>query len=255
MLSVEGYWKESGLATLVASFDRARAEGASSSTPLPAVIADLVRLHRLVRQHRRMSVLEFGVGYSTVVLAHALGENEAEFNRLAPQGIVVGRDDFRVFSVDASSTWLTSVKRGLPDQIAARTTLVHSTVRTGTFQDRLCHYYDALPDIVPDFIYLDGPDPCDVTGAVNGLGFAEGRRVPMAADVLLMEPSLLPGTMIVVDGRTANARFLQEHFYRPFRMDYDRDADVTCFMLEEPPFGRRNELRLAYQSSQSITAQ
>ena len=252
-MSVEAYWNESGLGALVEAFDGARAVG-GGATPLAAVMADLVRLHRLVRQHRRMVVLEFGVGYSTVVLAHALAANEAEFERLQPAGVVVGAHDFQVFSVDACAAWLNSVKRGLPDEIVDRTKLVHSTVRTGTFRDRLCHYYDALPDAVPDFIYLDGPDPRDVAGSINGLGFAGGRRVPMAADVLLMEPSLLPGAMILADGRTANARFLERHFYRTFRSNYDPDADVTCFVLDEPPLGRRNALRLAYQASQPTLA-
>ena len=108
-MSVETYWRESGLGELVGAFDRARS-GEASVTPLPAVMTDLVRLHRLIREHRRMSVLEFGVGYSTVVLAHALAENEAEFSRLRPNGIALRPDDFRLFSVDASETWINSVR-------------------------------------------------------------------------------------------------------------------------------------------------
>ena len=52
----------------------------------PSVVApkspewdDLVRLHRLVRTRKVTTVLEFGCGHSTVVLADALAKNEREF--------------------------------------------------------------------------------------------------------------------------------------------------------------------------------
>ncbi len=247
-MSDDRYWVDSGLADLIAAFDRARLRG-TPQTPFAAVKADLLRLHRIVRGRRRLSVLEFGVGYSTLVLAHALAANEEEFERLRPEGLIRGPTDFRLYSVDSSGDWLESVRRGLPAEIATRTTLVHSSVRAGTFNGRLCHFYEALPDVVPDFIYIDGPDPADVVGSINGLGFARKHRVPIAADVLLMEPSLLPGAMIMVDGRTANARFLQRHLYRSFRIDHDSEADVTRFMLDEPPLGSRDAARMAYQSS------
>ena len=70
----------------------------------------------------------------------------------------------------------------------------------------------------------------------------------MSADVLLMEPTLLPGAMIFVDGRTANARFLQAHFTRPFMSEADAKADVTLFVLQEPPLGPRDAARLDYQN-------
>ena len=39
-------------------------------------------------------------------------------------------------------------------------------------------------------------------------------RMPMAADILAFERFLLPGTLIVVDGRGANARFLKTNLQR-----------------------------------------
>ena len=40
------------------------------------------------------------------------------------------------------------------------------------------------------------------------------ERTVMAADLLLMESILLPGTFILVDGRTNNTRFLKNNFQK-----------------------------------------
>lgn len=64
----------------------------------------------------------------------------------------------------------------------------------------------------------------------------------MAADLLLMESILLPGTFILVDGRTNNARFLKNNFQRNFEMSWDKDGDVTSFELQEERLGKYNIL-------------
>jgi hypothetical protein len=194
-------------------------------------------------------VLEFGVGYSTLIFAHALQENEKDFKPRPDAKIRLGSRAFRVVSVDASPPWIESVKRGLPEELAARVDLHQSSASATTFNGFLCHMYDRLPDVVPDFIYVDGPDPRDVAGEVRGLGFASGERLPISADVLLMESTLLPGTLVLVDGRTATARFLARNFQRKFRIRHDRAADVTLFELSEPPLGLRDAARMAYQRS------
>jgi hypothetical protein len=78
----------------------------------------------------------------------------------------------------------------------------------GTFNDRVCTYYDFLPNVSPDFIYIDGPNQHGTLGDIGGISTRHKDRMPMSADILRMEHFLLPGTLIVVDGRTANARFL-----------------------------------------------
>ena len=68
------------------------------------------------------------------------------------------------------------------------------------------------------------------------------ERTVMAADLLLMESILLPGTFILVDGRTNNARFLKNNFQRNFKMSWDKDGDVTSFELQEERLGKYNIL-------------
>jgi hypothetical protein len=231
----EAYWRAEGLDRLVEPHRAAPAAGPAAIAPQ---IEDLARLHRLVRARMATTVLEFGVGFSTLVLADALAKNEADYRALPNPPRLRNSMAFQLFSVDASEHWVGEARRRLPPALAPRCHIALSRVVAGTHLGRLCHYYEKLPNVVPDFVYLDGPAPADVEGAVNGLDFSIDERTVMAADLLLMESTLLPGAFILVDGRTNNARFLARNFQRPFRHRYDRKADITTFELVEPPLGR-----------------
>lgn len=225
----ESYWETSGL--------RAVFEGLPADpSAIPPDINDLVRLHRLIRQRPCVTALEFGIGCSTIVLAHAMDENEREHGELLRARLTRNTQLFQVFSVDANQRWIGHTEGRIPSYLAPRVHLTHSTVSATTFGGRLCHTYDNLPDVVPDFIYLDGPDPADVAGSVHGLSFSAPERTVMAADILLMEATLLPGTVIVVDGRENNVRFLTRNLQRPTSIVVEGDASII--ELVEPRLGR-----------------
>jgi hypothetical protein len=153
---------------------------------------------------------------------------------------------FQVHSVDSSVEWIEKSKELFPSEHLEIVKIKQSPVIAGTFLDRACHYYKFLPDIVPDFVYLDGPDPADVVGEINGLTWRNFDRVVMSADILRMETTFLPGTMILVDGRTANARFLAKNLYRNWLSAYDSTSDVTVFELRDKPLGSINRDTLVY---------
>ena len=227
--SDEDYWEAAGLRALFEDLP-------ADPSAIPPDIEDLVRLHRLARQRPCVTVLEFGVGCSTITLAHAMEQNEREHGELLRSRITRNSHLFQVFSVDANQRWIDHTNGRIPAHLAARVHLSHSVVSATTFGGRLCHTYDNLPDVVPDFIYLDGPDPSDATGAVNGLSFSAPERTVMAADILVMEPTLLPGTVIVVDGRENNVRFLTRNLQRPVTISVEGDASII--ELVEPRLGR-----------------
>jgi len=83
-----------------------------------------------------------------------------------------------------------------------------------------------------------------VQGSINGMSFQCDERTVMSGDLLLMEPILLPGTLILIDGRTNNARFLQRNFQRNWNMVHDSKGDVTTFELVEGRLGPYNILGL-----------
>lgn len=243
---VEAYWEAQGLARYFGLYedkgkvDPFHATSGKAKQAFAPQLADLVRLHRLVRARMAASVLEFGVGFSTVIIADALAKNAADFAALTDKPRLRNTNPFHLYSVDASRHWIAETKKRIPAALRKRVTLSYSGVEAGTWRDQLCHYYRQLPNVVPDFIYLDGPSPKDVKGRVRGLDFSIDERTVMAADILLMEPTLLPGAFIIVDGRVNNARFLERNFTRNFVHEYSAADDITTFTLDEPPLGRHS---------------
>lgn len=208
--------------------------------PFPPEKRDLIRLHRLIRKRKPFTVLEFGVGYSTIIIADALSKNKKEWNKLSPKPEIRNRFAFNLFSVDASKRWIKETQNRLPTDLKEYVTFKYSGVSIGEHQGQLCHYYDELPDIVPDFVYMDAPDTKQVKGSLHGLSFQCDERTVMSADLLQMESTFLPGTFILVDGRTNNARFLVRNFKRNFHASWDKKDDITTFELVEEKLGEYN---------------
>lgn len=214
--------------------------------PFPPEPDDLVGLHKRIRSRKCFTVLEFGLGYSTIIMADALQKNQADWENLPRRPEIRNRFMFQLFSVDTSSGWIENVKARFPAHLLDRVRFHHSEVEAGMFNGQLCHYYKSLPDVIPDFVYLDGPSAKDVKGCVNGLSFQCEERTVMSGDLLLMESTFLPGTFILVDGRTNNARFLQRNFTRNYEINWDREMDITTFELCEERLGKYNLLGSDY---------
>jgi hypothetical protein len=206
---------------------------------------DLVRLHRLVVDRRVTTILEFGVGKSTLVMAHAL-----RINRERHADFVISKlrrhNAFELHSVDDLEKYITITRSQLPDQLRPLVTFHLAKVTMGTFQDRICTYYDPLPDLAPDFILLDGPSQASAEGSIRGISTRHPDRLPMAADILALEPFLLPGTMILVDGRSANARFLRNNLQRLWTYEHRDEGDIHLFELREQPLGKYNRAQIEY---------
>ena len=212
-------------------------------TPYPVELDDLVRLHYLVTSRKVATVMEFGVGKSTAVFNHALLHNEVvhgEFFRTKTRAA----HPFKCFSIDDSQHWIEVSKSSFGHLPCVN--FHFSVCRMTTFNDRACTMYDNLPNICPDLIYLDAPHQSSPLGDVSGISTNQSDRMPMAADILLFEHFLVPGTLIVVDGRTANARFLHTNLQRNWRYDYVPEFDQHFFELRERPLGRFNQAQIAY---------
>ena len=107
-------------------------------------------------------------------------------------------------------------------------------------------YYKNLPNICPDLIYLDGPDQFSPAGDVRGVNTRNPDRLPMSADILAIENFLLPGTLIVVDGRTANSRFLKANLQRNWYYHHSYKYDQHYFELLEKPLGIYNKKQIDF---------
>ena len=215
--------------------------------PYPAELDDLIRLHYLCTSRKIVTILEFGVGKSTIVFNNALACNKQKYyewvkNNLRRHNI------FECHSVDNSRQWIRRQKK-----LYQLTNVQYhfSHCKMGLFNDRICTYYDKLPNISPDLIYLDAPDQFSVKQKVSGLSTRHPDRLPMAADILRLEHFLLPGTLIVVDGRAGNARFLKSNLQRKWTYNYIESYDQHFFELNEHPLGLHNKKQIKFLKSGS----
>lgn len=217
----------------------------TNSEPFRPEWLDLTRLFALIRLRRITSVLEFGCGFSTVVMAHALALNEQR------DGVVVREtlrrtDPFRLHVVDDMQQYLDLTRGRLSQELRSRVSFHHAPVHMTTFDSRICTEYESLPNVCPDFIYLDGPSQDSAVGEVSGISTRHPDRLPMACDILKIEHFLLPGTLVLTDGRTANARFLKANLQREWRHEHDEEGDVHYFEMIEEPLGKWNRRQIEF---------
>ena len=206
---------------------------------------DLVRLHDFVLTRKVTTVLEFGCGYSTIMFAHALSLNKAAHGAFVAKNLR-RNNAFEAHAVDDSEEYIEISKQRIPQDLRSYVFFHMSRAHMCLFNDRIATEYRSLPNICPDLIYLDAPSQHSVLGDINGISTAHADRLPMACDILRFEHFLLPGTLIVVDGRTANARFLKTNFQRNWAHLHDVAADAHYFELQETPLGRYNKMQLDY---------
>ena len=214
--------------------------------PLPPELDDLIRLHCLVRSRKVRTILEFGGGKSTSIFADAIRQNELDYADFVSNELRIA-NPFEVHSIENNAEWKNVVQEKL--SYHKNVNLRLCSLHMGEFNSRVCTYYHDIPNIRPDLIYLDGPDQFSVIGDVRGLHTRHLDRMPMAADILTFEHFLEPGTLIIIDGRTANARFLKSNFQRNWDYQFYPEFDQHFFELKEEPLGRWNAAAIRFTSS------
>ena len=219
----------------------------NNNIPFGPDILDLIRLHYIVTIRKVSTILEFGVGESSLIFAHALKINKERYfdifkNKLRKNNI------FELHSVDNQRKWIDICKKKIPKYLNDITNFHFSKVITSTYNDKVCTFYERLPNICPDLIYLDGPDQFSSFGDIRGISTRNFDRMPMSADILAIEYFLQPGCIILVDGRTANARFLKNNLQRNWYYGYDNEFDLHYFELVEAPLGKINKLMLDFKN-------
>lgn len=208
----------------------------------PPELDDLTRLHYLIISRKVTTILEFGIGKSTLIFNDAITKNKKKYKNWVNINLRRG-NPFECHSVDNYLVW---IKKLRSNNNLTNVKLHYSNLEMGTFNDRACTFYKKLPNVCPDLIYLDGPAQFLVKGSIRGISTNHQDRLPMAGDILVLEHFFLPGTLLVVDGRTANARFLKTNLQRDWIYCYDKSADQHYFELSEDPLGVYNKKQIDF---------
>jgi len=219
--------------------------------PYVPELNDLYNLYQFVIINKRTTILEFGSGWSTLIFSLALKELADKFSQKVK--LLRRNNPFELFVVENEKKYLNITKKrilkfykylNIKNPVKINYTL--SDVEMVTFKNRICTQYKKLPLCNPDFVYLDGPDQFKIKKNVNGISTRHKDLMPMVCDILKFEYFYTPGTIIVCDGRAANAKFLKDHFTRKWRYLRDRKNDQHIFCLADPSLGKLNEQQLKF---------
>jgi len=207
---------------------------------------DLCRLHAAVRQRKALTVLEFGSGISTKVIAHALSLNQQQYGE--DISLIRRQKPFTIYSVEAEKEYGDITLRNAETFEKYIEMYITSACQT-SFQSRVCGRYEKLPSICPDLIYIDGPSPYSYKNALNAyVSMAHPDITNITCDLLLIEQFLLPGTFVIFDGMTNNSRFNRQHLYRNWVSIEDIDMDYTMLVLDEPPIGTHHKNQINFMA-------
>jgi len=207
-----------------------------------AELDDLIRLHFLVISRKVSTILEIGTGKSTIIFDNALEINKKRHYEYYKENVRCS-NLFECHTIDDDDDWIRSF---ISKNKTKNTTFYHSIANVSLFNERICTLFEKFPNICPDLIYIDGPAQFSPQGEIRGIHTRQLDRLPMSADILAIEHFLLPGTLIVLDGRTANARFLQANFQRNWNHYYVEKYDQHFFELAEKPLGLINKDKIDY---------
>jgi hypothetical protein len=187
-----------------------------------AKAVDLSNLHRLVRRKRPSNVIEFGCGFSTLDIAHALDMNGQQWGAHGKLHVLESHDK-----------WAENVRRKIPPHLASLIDLRVQQAEVIYLGAQLCHAFPNLPNVRPDLIYVDGPDVDTVSGTNRGISFGRQSAASFAcsADPLFYEWCMYPGATILVDGRYTNVEFLRANLKRLYRVRTHLIHDFTSFEL------------------------
>ena len=250
---IENFFIKKGLGLLVDLSKKQKLSVNQKIYPDPYVpeLVDLYNLYQFIILNKRITVLEFGSGWSTLIISLALKELRDKYS--SDVKLLRRNNPFELFVLENEKKFLKITKnkikkfnKYLKIKNPIKIKYYFSEVEMTKFNDRICTHYKKIPLCNPDFIYLDGPDQFSVKKDINGISTRHKDMMPMVSDILKFEYFYTPGTIIICDGRTANAKFLKDHFNRNWKYINDQKNDQHIFFLNDPPLGRFNILQLKF---------
>ncbi len=209
-------------------------------------LKDLYFLYQLIVLNKRITVLEIGCGWSSVIIRKALNLNKKKY--LKETNNLRRQNQFECISLDNEKKWISNTKRLLKKFKINFTNkdFFFSDCQMTEINGLFATKFKKIPLLNPDLIYLDGPDQFNIKGRIRNFTISHKDMMPMVSDILDIEHFLTPGTIILIDGRTANARFLNNNFKRKWDYKYLESLDLNIFFLNEKPLGKYNRRQLKF---------
>lgn len=113
-----------------------------------------------------MSVVEYGSGWSTLVLALALEHNNQSFGDFVESNIR-HLNPFCLLAVDSSRVFSNISVRRAQEFTKIKIIPVVTKSKLVEVDNRICHFFENVPLFTADFIYVDGPDSSQVKVSIR----------------------------------------------------------------------------------------
>lgn len=202
-------------------------------------LQELYFLYNLVKLNKRLTCLEFGSGYSTLLISLALLENAINFKNKKLN--IKKSNMFELFTIDNEKKYLQITKNRNSKifknfKFKPKINYLFSKCSSELYNGKITHSFDKLPQCIPDFIYLDGPSN-KINGSTNNFVFNHPDVPIMSSDILKIEYFLNNQTIIVIDGRHHNVIFLKNNLKRNWIYYYVKFVNKHIFLLDETPTG------------------
>ena len=245
---IKNYFKKVGLKILLSEYATNSLPSVSlksQTKPYKPNLIDLYNLHNLIIKNKRLEVLEFGSGWSTVVIANALKFNKFKYkNKIS--NIRVDKPFFSL-SIENNKRYLNITKKRINDlKLNSFNNFFFQNCEMTYYNGQISTEYKKLPNFNPDLIYLDGPDQSNIRNNSFGININYKNFTPMSCDVLKIEFFLNPGTIIISDGRSRNVEFLRKNMKRNWSYKYLEWCDQHYLILDTKPNGLLSKNRLDF---------
>ena len=168
---------------------------------LPPIYHDLYFLYREIRRRRPGYVLEFGCGYSTLVIAKALYDNGGG----------------EAWSLETEPYWANNTRQMIPHILDNHYRILEVGVTDKDYGEDKALWFSEIPNCIPEFIYVDAP--------------ATDSEIQGVANILEMEPLFKKGFFMVVDGRKQAVKFFRKNLRRNYVFQDRRLFGNSAFEL------------------------
>jgi hypothetical protein len=148
--------------------------------PYKPDLKDLYRLYFFILNNKRTTVMEFGSGWSSLVMALALTELKKKYSSTISK--LRRNNPFELFIIENEKKYFSISKKRLKrfsKKINIKINYLNTDVIMTTYKGIISTEYKKLPLCNPDFIYLDGPDQFNIKGDCNGISIRHIDMMPM----------------------------------------------------------------------------
>ena len=197
---------------------------------------DLRRIWTNIKKSKPDLCLEYGSGISSAVILDALSTSNSKS---------------KLISIESNKKWANNTKKMLTnsgvngnfdlkvlDPVTEKIVLSLSKnasefwypSKTNPSRGNIvCLKYPyILKNILPDFVYIDGPDPNNIKDFKSS---QDDSLIPCVIDILYLEEKLKIGTLVLIDGRDFNANILWSNFKRNWTKEIFNNQGMTLFKL------------------------